>query len=90
MTIEVRRAMPGDEPILRALRLQALSDTPEAFGSTYERELARTDDDWRRWLTPGATFILTDEDGPRGLVSGGHDAADPGVVQDLIDNRKNR
>jgi hypothetical protein len=40
--MHVRRAMPGDEPILRALRLQALSDTPDAFGSTYERELGHT------------------------------------------------
>ena len=79
--MHVRRAIPGDEPILRALRLQALSDTPEAFGSTYERELARTDADWRRWLSPGATFILTDDDGPKGIVAGAHDAADPGIVQ---------
>jgi ribosomal protein S18 acetylase RimI-like enzyme len=77
----VRRGIPGDEPILRALRLQALSDMPEAFGSTYERELARTDADWRRWLSPGVTFILTDEDGPKGLVAGGRDAADRGVAQ---------
>jgi len=77
----VRRAVPGDEPILRALRLQALSDTPEAFGSTYERELARTDADWRRCRSPGATFILTDEDDVKGIVAGGHDAADPGIVQ---------
>ena len=77
----VRRAIPGDEPILRALRLRALSDSPDAFGSTYERELARTDADWRRWLSPGATFILTDEHGPNGIVAGGHDAADRGIVQ---------
>ena len=77
----VRRAVPGDEPILRALRLRALSDTPDAFGSTYERELARTDADWRRWLSPGATFILTDEGAAKGIVAGGHDAADRGIVQ---------
>jgi GNAT superfamily N-acetyltransferase len=77
----VRRAIPGDEPILRALRLRALSDTPDAFGSTYERELARTDADWRRWLSPGATFILTDEDGPKGIVAGGHNVADRRIVQ---------
>jgi hypothetical protein len=33
----VRRAVVGDEPGLRELRLQALSDAPAAFGSTYER-----------------------------------------------------
>jgi ribosomal protein S18 acetylase RimI-like enzyme len=77
----VRLAIPGDEPILRALRLEALSDAPDAFGSTYERELARTNADWRRWLSPGATFLLTDDDGPKGIVAGAHDAADPGIVQ---------
>ena len=34
--LRVRRAAAGDEPILRAVRLLALSDTPAAFGSTYE------------------------------------------------------
>jgi len=45
VTRSLRRAVPGDEPILRELRLQALSEVPEAFGSTYERELARTPSD---------------------------------------------
>ena len=79
--MHVRRAIAGDEPILRALRLRALSDTPDAFGSTYERELGRTDADWQRWLSPGATFILTDDEGPKGIVAGAHDAADPAFVQ---------
>jgi GNAT superfamily N-acetyltransferase len=76
----VRRALPGDESILRALRLEALTDAPEAFGSTYDRELARTMSDWQRWTSPGATFILDTRDGPRGLAAGQHDAADPHVV----------
>ena len=77
----VRRAGSGDEPILRAVRLQALSETPEAFGSTYERELARTTADWRRWMSPGATFILEDADGPKGIVAGMRDESDAAVVQ---------
>ena len=76
----VRRAAPGDEPILRAIRLQALSDTPEAFGSTYDRELARTIADWQRWMSPGATFILDDAGGPKGIVAGMRDESDPAVV----------
>jgi hypothetical protein len=31
-----------------------MSDSPDAFGSTYERELARTTLDWQRWLSPGS------------------------------------
>jgi len=37
----VRRAQIGDEAVLRDLRLRAMLDAPDAFGSTYEREAAR-------------------------------------------------
>jgi ribosomal protein S18 acetylase RimI-like enzyme len=77
---QVRRAVSGDESIVRALRLEAMAGAPEAFGSTYERELARTPGDWQRWLATGATFIVMDEGRATGLVAGLHDPADPGVV----------
>src|SRR5471032_3305245 len=76
----LRRAVLGDEPILRALRLQALSEAPDAFGSTHDRELARTTGDWQRWLSPGATFILDAPGGANGLVAGQLDATDPAAV----------
>lgn len=76
----VRRATPGDESIVRALRLEAMTRAPEAFGSTYERELARTPDDWQRWLSTGATFILIDAERPGGIVAGLHDPADRSIV----------
>jgi len=77
---QVRRAVSGDESTVRALRLEAMAGAPEAFGSTYERELARTPGDWRQWLATGATFIAMDEGRAAGLVAGLHDPADPGVV----------
>ena len=76
----VRRAASGDESIVRALRLEAMTRAPEAFGSTYERELARTPADWQRWLSTGATFILMDAERASGIVAGLHDPADPSVV----------
>jgi GNAT superfamily N-acetyltransferase len=76
----VRRAVLGDEAILRGVRLQALSDTPEAFGSTYEREVARTTTDWQRWISLGGIFILYDPAGACGVVAGLRDEADPAVV----------
>jgi len=78
--VHVRRAAIGDEATLRRVRLQALADAPDAFGSTYERELARTLDDWRRWLSPGATFIAEDRGEPCGLVACAQDATVPTVV----------
>jgi len=78
--VNVRRAIIGDEATLRELRLLALADAPDAFGSTYERELARTVDDWRRWLSPGATFIVEDGGVACGLVACAQDSTTPAVV----------
>jgi ribosomal protein S18 acetylase RimI-like enzyme len=78
--MHTRRAVGGDEPTLRDLRIQALTDAPDAFGSTLERELARTAEDWRRWLSPGATFILEIAGQPRGLVAVRRDDDVPGMV----------
>jgi ribosomal protein S18 acetylase RimI-like enzyme len=80
-TVVVRQAVPGDEGTLRDVRLQALRDAPEAFGSTLERELARTDADWRRWMTPGATFICFEAGTARGLVAGARREDDASAVQ---------
>jgi ribosomal protein S18 acetylase RimI-like enzyme len=76
----IRRAELGDEPILRELRLEALSKAPDAFGSTYEMEVARTTADWQRWMSPGVTFILYEAAGVRGMGAGVRDETDPAVV----------
>ena len=81
MTIGVRQAAPGDEATLRAVRIEALEDAPEAFGSTLERELARTPEDWRRWMFPGAVFILYNDGRARGLVAGAAREDDPLAIQ---------
>ena len=66
---------------MRELRLQALSIAPEAFGSTYQREVDRPAADWQGWLSSGVTFILEDAAGAQGMVAGMHDADDPAVVR---------
>ncbi len=76
----VRRANPGDEAIVRGLRVQALSDSPDAFDSTLERELARTPQEWRRWLTHGATFLLDRPGGPMGIAAGVPHDTEPAAV----------
>jgi RimJ/RimL family protein N-acetyltransferase len=80
MDFNIRRAVIGDEAILRSLRLQALTDSPSAFSTTYEREAARTTEDWQRWMSPSVTFLVEAGGQARGLVSGSHDADEPGVV----------
>jgi ribosomal protein S18 acetylase RimI-like enzyme len=71
--IEVRRIGADDWLSMREIRLAALQDAPQAFASTYEREAAFTDADWRRRTGSGASFLayapgLGPE--PAGLVSG--------------------
>ena len=79
--MQVRQATTGDVDALRDLRLQAMSDAPDCFTSSYEREAARTPADWARWLAPGATFLVESLTlGPAALVAGVPDAADREVV----------
>lgn len=77
---QIRRAEFGDEPLLRQIRIEALAEAPETFGSTLERERARTLADWQRWLSPSATFLLETETGPQGIAAGVPDATDPALV----------
>ena len=77
---QIRRAEPGDEPLLRKIRLEALAEAPAAFGSTLDRERARTLVDWQKWLSPSATFVLETNDGPEGIAAGVPDSTDPTVV----------
>lgn len=42
---------------------------------------ARTLEDWRKWLSPSATFVLETTDGPEGIAAGVPDANDPAVVR---------
>jgi len=69
-TMSVRRAVLGDEAIVRDLRLRALADAPDAFDSTLERESAMAPSDWSRWISSGATFLFEHPDGPRGIAAG--------------------
>jgi GNAT superfamily N-acetyltransferase len=80
MEFVVRRAVIGDEGVLRALRMQALTDSPSAFSTTLEREMARTTADWRKWMSPGVTFLLEAGGEARGLVNGSRDPEDASVV----------
>jgi GNAT superfamily N-acetyltransferase len=80
VTTIVRRLAPGDEEALRTIRLEALEDDPEAFGSTHEREADRPLEDWRRWFTGGAAFVAEADGGPIGLAAGYRDTSDRSIA----------
>jgi ribosomal protein S18 acetylase RimI-like enzyme len=64
---EVRRLEPDDWEAFRDIRLRALADSPDAFGSTRERERAYTEDDWRQRLS-GPVAVVED---PEPVAVGG-------------------
>jgi GNAT superfamily N-acetyltransferase len=53
-------ATPDDWEEWRRIRLASLLDTPSAYGSTYEREVARAEEDWREWLAGPAVLVRED------------------------------
>lgn len=85
----VRRVEPGDGALLRGIRLAALQDSPSAFASTYDQEVARTDEEWTARAHVGAggserAIFFAESDGETvGLVGGLRDHPGAGRV-DLV------
>ena len=82
----VRMLAAHEWPLYRALRLRALGDAPEAFGSTLAEEAPRTDQDWAWRLNIGASSgrdrpLVAELGGTAaGLAWAKVDAADPSLV----------
>lgn len=82
----VRRVRAGEGPVLKAVRLAALTDSPSAFGSSYAAEVGQPDDDWTLRAELGAagqhsiTFFAIVDGSVVGLVAAYRpDAAAPVV-----------
>jgi GNAT superfamily N-acetyltransferase len=54
MAVEIRRIAAGEWRELRELRLRALMDAPDAFGSTHDREASDPEQQWVDWAIDGA------------------------------------
>jgi len=68
---------PDDWRLVRDVRLAALRDAPTAFESTYEREIAFGEADWRRRFGPRSVTFLAylPEASPAGMAGGLEDQA---------------
>ena len=67
---ELRRVHQDDWELWRDVRLRSLADAPDAFGSTYEREAAFTEDEWRDRLKHGPRVLVLVEGEPVALGGG--------------------
>ncbi len=76
MKPEIRRIRAGEGPLLRALRLRALAETPLAFGSTLAREQGYADTLWQERANGAsagcdrATFVAERDGQWLGLATG--------------------
>ncbi|MCW2815081.1 MAG: hypothetical protein JWN84_2536 [Nocardioides sp.] len=57
--LHLARVVPDDWQRLRKVRLAALGESPEMFGSTWEREQAFDEAEWRRRAARPATFLAS-------------------------------
>jgi Acetyltransferase (GNAT) family len=74
---------PEEHELLRAIRLRCLREEPDAFGSTYEREVAFTDEIWVSRLRPDGNphYLSEASDGtPNGIAAGVPDDSDEAVA----------
>src|ERR1700691_3387588 len=78
-TLTIRLCGLNDWEGLRAIRLEALSDTPDAFGSTYAESARWSDAQWKNAAST-RLYYLADRDGRVvGMVSGGFNDGYPGT-----------
>jgi ribosomal protein S18 acetylase RimI-like enzyme len=83
--VDVRRVTPDEWTTLRDVRLRALADAPDAFGTTHAEAMSRPDDWWRTWAQTSAesesqTMVLAWE-GDEAIGIAGAFATDDGAWQ---------
>jgi GNAT superfamily N-acetyltransferase len=81
--MEIRRIRADEWQELRALRLRALLDAPDAFGATYEQESSDLEQAWRDWAISASAgehhyiAVVDDGDAWGGMAMGSRRPEDP-------------
>ena len=78
-TLTIRLCGLDDWQDLRAIRLEALADTPDAYGSTYEESVLWSDAQWKNAASTRLFYLADRDGGVVGMVSGGFNDAHPGT-----------
>jgi GNAT superfamily N-acetyltransferase len=78
--VEIERLTPEDGERLRSIRLSALRDAPDAFGSTFEETASRPAESWRTQIAELATFVVTIGGEDVALARGTHYEGKPGAA----------
>ncbi len=74
MTLRVARASGSDADALRAIRLEALADSPGAYGTTYDDVVGFDREHWADLVAANAYFLGKIDGAVRGMAQGGfHD-----------------
>jgi GNAT superfamily N-acetyltransferase len=79
ISFRVRRVERADWAALREIRLEALSDSPEAFGSTLADTQRFTARQWRAKIATLVYFLVERDGRVVGMVSGGYNDNRPGT-----------
>lgn len=66
----IQRLSADDWVRFRCIRMEALRDSPDAFGSTLEEAAARSEEDWREQLDALATFVAVVDGSDAGTARG--------------------
>jgi GNAT superfamily N-acetyltransferase len=78
-SVTIRRIESADWSALRAIRLEALTDAPEAFGSTLQGALRLSARQWRHKAATTVYFLAERDGVVVGMVSGGFNDNHPGT-----------
>jgi len=76
-SFDIRPTTLDDWEALRALRLEALLDTPAAYGTEHGEVLAWTPAQWHEFATSPLTFVAVADGELVGMARGGRNDHDP-------------